>query len=123
MKSFLFLSVILLLFFSSGCVNPVSIGEERNNLQFAKEINQSQSYYDNLVVFDPENATAWVLRGNYYNDAFNQYETALQSYNKAIEIDPKNGYAWYSKGITLQNMHRLNESEVCFEKAKQYGIE
>jgi len=61
-------------------------------------------------------------RGNYYNDVNNQYEKALQSYNRALELDPANGFGWYSRGITLQNMHLDNESKLCFENAIKFGF-
>ena len=91
------------------------------NLQESKieEINP-YNYYDNLVVADPSNAKSWCIRGNYYNDAFNQYDKALENYNRSLELDPAYGYAWFSKGITLQNMKRYNESKFCFEKAVRY---
>lgn len=112
--------ILSIFLFLSGCMfqNP-AIGI-KNRSQFAEEINASQSYYDQLVMEDPLNATAWCLRGNYYNNAFNQYEKALQSYNHGLELDPINGYCWFSKGITLQNMNRFNESEICFENAKKF---
>jgi tetratricopeptide (TPR) repeat protein len=90
---------------------------EKNQSQFAAGINASQGYYDNLVRDDALNATAWCIRGNYYNNAFNQYDTALQSYNRSLELDPGYGYAWFSKGVTLQNMGYYNESKQCFKKS------
>jgi tetratricopeptide (TPR) repeat protein len=68
----------------------------------------SQRYYDNLVRVHPWNASAWGLWGNYYNNAFNQYDKALQSYNRSLELDPEYGNAWFSKGV------------LYFEKALQY---
>lgn len=117
---FIFMLILSIFLFLSGCMfqNPATGIKTRS--QFAEEINASQSYYDQLVMEDSLNATAWCLRGNYYNDAFNQDEKALQSYNQGLELDPINGYCWFSKGITLQNMNRFNESEICFENAKKF---
>jgi tetratricopeptide (TPR) repeat protein len=91
--------------------------DEKNQSQFIDEIHASQSYYDNLVKEDSLNATAWCIRGNYYNNAFGQFEKALENYNRSLELDPGYGYAWFSKGVTLRNMGYYNESEECFEKA------
>lgn len=91
-------------------------------MQYSDEINSSQSYYDDLVREDPYNATAWCIRGMYYNDANNQYNTALECYGRALELDPEYGMAWYLKGITLQNMEAFNKSKICFETAERYGI-
>jgi tetratricopeptide (TPR) repeat protein len=105
---------------SCGCVSQSPLAPEKNSSQFADEIRASQSYYDNLVRDDPLNATAWCIRGNYYNNAFNQYDIALQSYNRSLELNPAYGYAWFSKGVTLQNMKHPDEAKMCFEKAVQY---
>jgi tetratricopeptide (TPR) repeat protein len=80
-------------------------------------VNASQSYYDNPVREDPSKATAWNVRGNYYNNAFNQYETAIQSYNRSLGLNPEYGYGWFSKGIALQNIKHYDEARLCFEKA------
>jgi lipoprotein NlpI len=42
------------------------------------------------------------MQGNYYNNAFGQYDKALDSYNCSLELDPGYGYAWFSKGMTLR---------------------
>ena len=76
--------------------------------------------YDNLVRDDPLNATAWCIRGNYYNNAFSQYDIALQSYNRSLELDTEYGYAWFSKGVTLQNLKHYYEAKLCYEKALLY---
>ena len=86
----------------------------------AERINASQDYYDGLVLADPDNSTAWLIRGMYYNNAFGQYGEALRSYNRSLELDPESGLAWYAKGITLRNMHRFNESDTCFKEAEKY---
>jgi tetratricopeptide (TPR) repeat protein len=120
MKLFSYALILSLALASCGCISFGSSLFEKNQSQFAAGINASQGYYDNLVRDDALNATAWCIRGNYYNNAFNQYDTALQSYNRSLELDPGYGYAWFSKGVTLQNMGYYNESKQCFEKALRY---
>jgi tetratricopeptide (TPR) repeat protein len=113
-------AIIFLFLVSCGCVSPSLFGFEKTSSQFAEEVRASQSFYDNPVRDDPSNATAWCIRGNYYNNAFNQYEKALASYNRSLELDPHYGYAWFSKGVTLHNMGYDNESRECFENAVRY---
>jgi len=118
MKYIFILILILSAFlFIGGCIaqNPVIV--EKNKAQFAKEINTSQSYYDEMVSADPLNATAWCIRGMYYNNAFGQFDTALQSYNSGLELDPLNADCWYAKGTTLRNMGKDQEAIACFDKA------
>jgi tetratricopeptide (TPR) repeat protein len=88
----------------------------------AEKIHAGQGDYDRLVLADPDNATAWLIRGMYYNDAFGQYGEALRCYNRSLELDPASGPAWYAKGVALRNMQRFNESGTCFEQAGKYGF-
>ena len=46
-----------------------------------------------------------------------QYEEALEYYNKALEIDPMNHDAYISKGVALANLERLEEAENQFQNA------
>jgi superkiller protein 3 len=114
--------MICLLLVCCGCISPTFPGSDKNQSQFVDEMRTGQSYYDNLVKGDPMNATAWFIRGNYYNNAFNQYDKALQSYNRSLELNPEYGYAWFSKGITLQNMQYYDEAKGCFETAVRYDL-
>lgn len=123
MRWWLFLSVLLVTsLLAAGCTGPDLPSSGTNATHYTERINASQSYYDKLVAADPGNATAWVIRGNYYNDAFGQYQIALASYDTALSLDPENGYAWYSKGIALANMNRTDESRAAFANATKYGF-
>jgi tetratricopeptide (TPR) repeat protein len=118
MKYIFILMLILSNFlFICGCITQNSAIVEKNYIQFAEEINTSQSYYDQMVSADPLNATAWCIRGMYYNNAFGQFDTALQSYNRGLELDPRNAVCWYAKGTTLRNMGKDQEAIACFDKA------
>jgi len=119
-KVFSYVIILFLFLVNCGCIALSPPIFEKNQSQFADEMRASQSYYDNLVRDDPLNATAWCIRGNYYNNAFSQYDTALQSYNRSLELDPEYGYAWFSKGVTLQNMKHYDEAKLCYEKALLY---
>jgi tetratricopeptide (TPR) repeat protein len=119
-KHFFSVFIVFMFLFSSGCVYRDQITSEGKRLQLAENINASRTTYDQLVIDDPLNATAWCIRGNYYNDAFGQFDEALASYDHALGLDPTHAYCWYSKGVTLQNMGRSGEALTCFENAKKY---
>ena len=86
---------------------------------------KDQEYYDNWVAAEPDNAEAWCIRGMYYNDNYGQYAEAMESCNKALELDPEYGLAWYLKGVILTNMNMTGEATPCFENATRYdpGLE
>lgn len=113
------LSIFLLVLATCGCVTHNPATAEKDRVQSADRTNANQEYFDRMVVADPGNATAWCIRGMYYNNAFSQYETALESYNRGLNLDPRNGICWYGKGTTLRNMKQFNEAETCFENARK----
>lgn len=94
--------------------------DNENRTYFMEKVNESQEYFDNLVASDPVNATAWCVRGMYYNNHYNQYAEAMESCNKALELDPEYGLAWYLKGVILTNMNMTDEAAACFENATRY---
>ncbi len=118
MKRSILLLVLLLALLGCGCISQIL--PETNSSSFADKVRGYQDYYDYIVIDDPLNATAWCMRGNYYNDAFGQFDTALESYNRSLELDPNYAYGWFSKGITLRNLQRFDEARACFEKAVRY---
>jgi tetratricopeptide (TPR) repeat protein len=49
-----------------------------------------------------------------------KYEEAVEYYNKALEINPKNPHLWAFKGITLKGgLNREEEALQCWEQAKK----
>ena len=45
-----------------------------------------------------------------------QYDEALNYYEEAIQLNPKNPIPWHGKGITLQKMGRTEEANEAFAK-------
>jgi len=120
-RIFFVFSIAILFLVICGCsAKPPAAGAQ--GAAIVEKINTSRDYYDGLVLTDPDNSAAWLIRGMYYNNAFGRYEEALRSYNRSLELDPESGLAWYAKGITLRNMHRFSESETCFEQAEKYRM-
>ena len=112
-----------------GCVDDGTISADgMPSEEFLEQVNESQEYYDELVQSDPDNAEAWCYRGLVYNancdyQYSDQYDEALRSCNKALELDPEYGLAWFLKGTILMNAQRHCESLQCFENASKYDPE
>jgi tetratricopeptide (TPR) repeat protein len=102
-----------------GCTFPDTTQSPEDFTHGANFSSMNTSYYEHLGDADPTNATAWVLQGNYYNNWFNLYDKALACYDRALELNPDDAYAWYSKGITLSNMKRYREANQSFDRAFQ----
>jgi len=67
-----------------------------------------------LIVFS---STSFVVRNE--NDLAFQgnYEEAIKTYDKAIEINPQDSDAWYNKGLCLAHLGKYKESVESLDKA------
>jgi Flp pilus assembly protein TadD len=50
-----------------------------------------------------------------------QYEDAVASLEKALEIDPQSAIAWHNKGVALKLLGRDTEARVAFACAGRIG--
>ncbi|WP_406661686.1 tetratricopeptide repeat protein [Methanolobus sp. ZRKC3] len=48
-----------------------------------------------------------------------RYEEAIEAFEKAIDINPDDAYAWYLKGSALNSLGRDEEAVEAYEKAKE----
>ncbi len=46
-----------------------------------------------------------------------KYNEAMESYDRAIKIDPNNAYAWYNKGNALYALGKYNEAMESYDRA------
>jgi tetratricopeptide (TPR) repeat protein len=47
------------------------------------------------------------------------YREALESLETSIGLEPQNPDVWYSKGLALVALDRLDEALTCFEKVME----
>lgn len=52
-------------------------------------------------------------------DNMGKHREAITSYDKALEIEPKNRQVWICKGTALTKLHKWDDAEKCFDKAKE----
>jgi tetratricopeptide (TPR) repeat protein len=50
-------------------------------------------------------------------NSHNQYEPALDCFNRSLEINPGSAEVWVARGVTLFNMKRFNEANESVDKA------
>jgi tetratricopeptide (TPR) repeat protein len=78
-------------------------------------------YYDRAIKNgDSDLNRAWIHRGNALQD-LGQYDEAIKSYDKALEIQPDFAITWLNRGIALLNLNRYDEAEKTFIKAIELG--
>jgi tetratricopeptide (TPR) repeat protein len=51
-----------------------------------------------------------------------KYDEAIQSYDKTIQLDPKNASAWSNKGIVLYDMGKYDEAIQAYEMAVELDL-
>jgi tetratricopeptide (TPR) repeat protein len=49
-------------------------------------------------------------QGIYYNNHYNQYDKALENFNKSVESEPGNPRVWFARSVALYNLKRYGES-------------
>ncbi len=62
-----------------------------------------------------------VARSNEFYES-GEYEEALETYDDASKLDPKQGLAWYMKGMTLFKMGKYDEALLAFDMASKLDI-
>ena len=69
-------------------------------------------------VIDNNDSLIWYNRGVALTQ-LEKYDDAISSYDKAIEISPGYGDAWYNKAELLKHKGQDNEAEKCFNRVKE----
>jgi tetratricopeptide (TPR) repeat protein len=49
-------------------------------------------------------------QGIYYNNHYNQYDKALENFNKSVGSEPGNPRVWFARSVALYNLKRYDES-------------
>ncbi len=115
--------VLLCCILSVGCVGDGNVSPDgMPSEDYQDQFDAMRDYYDTQVVIYPEDPEAWCQRAMYYS-SYEQYAAAMESCEKALELDPEYGLAWLVKGIILTDLDRHCESLPCFENAKKYDPE
>jgi tetratricopeptide (TPR) repeat protein len=73
-----------------------------------------------------EDAEQWFLEGTNAASAgpfgiWENYEKAIECFDKAVALNPNVGYVWKYKGYALNALGRKHEAEECFKKAEMLG--
>lgn len=71
-----------------------------------------------IVARDPKNLRSWVTLGNDYFDT-HQYQKAVESYGRALELDPNNADVLTDQGVMYRNLGQFDRAIANFEKASK----
>jgi tetratricopeptide (TPR) repeat protein len=65
--------------------------------------------YNQAIKLNPENADAFINRGNTYTK-LKQFEKAIQDYNQAIKLNPKHPDAFINRGNTYTDLKQFEKA-------------
>jgi tetratricopeptide (TPR) repeat protein len=71
---------------------------------------------DEAVSLAPGFSVAHCEKGNCFH-FMNRESDAIESYERAIEVDPYNAEAWFHKGQILKGRGNVEEGDQCIERA------
>jgi len=69
----------------------------------------------------PEDKNLWINGGVLLSSVLSRYDEAIGYYERALEIDPADGYAWYAKGEAQKALGRQAEADEAYARAKELG--
>jgi len=70
----------------------------------------------NILDKQDQQDKVWYMKGDALFDQ-NKYDEAIECFDKALYINPKNDSAWHMKGYALFDQKKYDEAIECFDKA------
>ena len=97
---------------------------EEDHTALENEIKSNLSTPPTQVIVEDKNDPAyWVRKGEelWSNSDGNEEDAkkAISFFDKAIEIEPLNYFAWANKGLILKKLDRREEAILCYDRAIQ----
>jgi tetratricopeptide (TPR) repeat protein len=78
-------------------------------LIYENNFEQAKSYYDSLIILQPDNSNYYFTRG-YLNSLAENFEEAIADYSKSIELKPDYLEAYANRGVLKFNL--LSDEEI-----------
>ena len=99
----------------SQTVDTASIIDEGTKYYHTKDFYKAIEYFEK-VIYDPNYVSAWYNKGLAL-DSLGKFDEAIQSYDKAIEIEPYRVEPRLNKGYALGKLGKIEEEIRCYESA------
>ena len=91
--------------------------QEIENCKEKKDYVSTLNLANKLVVIRGQ-AQDWLEKANCLHN-LERYDEALESFDRAIELDSNDGEAWVMKGIVFYKLERYNEALASFDQASE----
>ncbi len=97
----------------------VNFLEQGNALLQAGELDGAEKYYQEAIVFNPEDTQAHNRLGDVFFER-QLFSAAEVAYRRALQINPNFVDANINLGLTLVEQERFDEAEICYRKVIAY---
>ncbi|CAD8045608.1 unnamed protein product [Paramecium primaurelia] len=93
-----------------------NISADQNQIKIEEIIQESEDKkQQNIKQSERLLNEGWALNN------LNKYQEAIECYDKAISINPKNDLAWSNKGWALNSLNKYQEAIECYDKAISFN--
>jgi tetratricopeptide (TPR) repeat protein len=97
------------------------VEEIEAKLAAQKKVQDGDVQVDAVQNLDENDPLYWIQKGELIwassEGRINEALTALNFFDKAIEIDPLNYLAWANKGLVLKTLDRMDDALLCYNRA------
>lgn len=70
---------------------------------------------EEAITLNPQDSEAWYTKGVYLQLEARDFQGAIESYSRAIQINPDFVSAFFNRGIAYKTLGRIDEAKVDFE--------
>lgn len=83
-----------------------------------QQLEQALDDFSQVIALDPDESSAYFLRGAIHNEYFNNYEQALKDYEKALEIDPNEALIYADRALVYsRGLNRIDLAQADLDRA------
>ena len=86
-----------------------------------KDFRLAYESFSRAIEKDPNNAEAYLKRGDMHLNHLNNFNKAIEDLSKAIEINPNFAYAYKLRGISFKKIDDSNMAKQDWKKASTLG--
>jgi tetratricopeptide (TPR) repeat protein len=107
----------LVLISNAGAMQLADIPNSGSNgvSDYNKGLENNIKTQDRALQIDPQNSTAWNIKGIDLFD-LKRYDEAIMAYEQAIKINPHDAFSWALKGDALYEQNKTDEAEKAWDK-------
>ena len=87
-----------------------------------KDLDKKIKLYSDVLVLDPNDATAYNNRGGAYDDK-GDHDQAIKDYNEAIRLNSKNALAYYNRGNAYRKKEDYDQAIKDYDEAIELNNE